>query len=167
MAGEVKRPSALAAMLLQFRIAQVMTVFVSAAFLLLAPYILKYAFGASFMPAEQTSYWLIGALGIMGLNGILDNGFRALHRPWAGDVDVFGRDIHSLVRCGMAVARRGNRYYGQNSLSYQLLPPCSTGCTLLLAVEDEGFSDIWGIRLEVFRFLLTYLRLLTEKIFTR
>jgi len=97
IAGEKENKTALNSFLMQFRMAQFIILGVAICFVIAAPYLIRYLFGEAFMEALNTGYWLIFAMGAMGLTNVLENGLKAIDQAWIAGVGYIAGGIIALI----------------------------------------------------------------------
>ncbi len=145
VAGERDRAMARRHLFTQFRAAQVAALVLGAVFLLIAPHVIRYAFGERFVPATRTAYWLVGAMAFIGLGRILDVGLRALGRAWAGAL-AYLAGLAVIVTGGLLLIPR----LGIEGMGMAML---AGGCVVTLlevvflaTLEKAGLAELWGLR---------------------
>jgi O-antigen/teichoic acid export membrane protein len=152
VAGETDRAAGVASVLLQFRVAQVIGVVIAAIFIVIAPYLIYYAIGPTFMAAWRAADCLIIALALRGLSNILDHGFRALGHSWVG---AFGNAVAFIT---LAI---GAWWWlpqgGIDAMAAVLI--VATASTIftfiffMVRLEHATLRDFWGFRPGTFRLL--------------
>lgn len=152
VAGETDRAAGVASVLLQFRVLQIISLAIAAVFIVIAPYLIFYALGPSFMGAWRAADCLIVALALRGLSNILDSGFRALGHAWVG---AFGNAVAfiTLVIGAWWWLPQG----GIEAMAVVIIVAAvSTICTFIffmVRLEHATLRDFWGFRVGTLQLL--------------
>ena len=144
IAGEKENKAALNTFLIQFRMAQFIILCVAICFVIMAPYLVRYFFGEAFMEALSTGYWLIFAMGAMGLTNILENGLKAIDQAWIAGVGYIAGGIIALIG-GIYWVRPGEieKLGGVMLLAYVII--IIFDLYLLSNRRGVKLKDLWGL----------------------
>jgi O-antigen/teichoic acid export membrane protein len=154
IAGESTREAALAAFLRQFRAAQIAMVALSFLVLATTPLLIQFGFGKAFLSATQATYWMVAAMGVMGLVKIFDGGLRALNYSYA---PAIGYAAGLIVIAGggfWLVPEGGIVRMGQVACAASILT-LTIDCILLMYLERVPGSALWGLNAQTMRFLFS------------
>jgi O-antigen/teichoic acid export membrane protein len=154
IAGESTREAALVAFLRQFRAAQITMLALSCAVLATAPFLIQIGFGKAFLSATGATYWMVAAIGIMGLVKIIDGGLRALDHSFAPAV-AYAFGLIVLAGGGFWLVPAGGIVrMGQVALASSILT-LVVDCVFLMRLERVSVSRLWGLNFETLRFLVS------------
>jgi len=154
IAGESTRDGALAAFLRQFRAAQVTMVALSCLVLAITPLLIQFGFGKAFLPAAEATYWMVAAMGVMGLVTIIDGGLRALNHSYAPAIG-YAAGLAVIAGGGFCLVPHGGIVrMGQVAFAASLLT-LFMDCALLMRLERVSGQVLWGLNAETLRFLLS------------
>jgi len=157
VASHTSSQAAVNVLLRQFRLAQPGVVGMALTIALVTPWVIRYFFGAAFLPAILPAYILIVALGLRGLNQILDNGLRGMGYGVPGTIaNMTGLVI--LAIGGFVLTR----WYGITGMAIAvLLAQIAVLGTLVLFCHEKLFAEwgsFWGINRRTLYFLISKLR---------
>ena len=109
VAGEVEPAAALRTLTRHFRLAQLASIGSGLVAMALAPWMIRFLFGAQSAAAARATYLLIGATVFWGMSQVLEQGLRAAGHPQAGIGSnllglgvIFGVGIPACLRFGIA-----------------------------------------------------------------
>jgi O-antigen/teichoic acid export membrane protein len=130
----------------QFRFAQLAIGASGLAAALLAPWIIRLAFGARFAGAVITTYFLVAAMSAWGLAQVLEHGLRALARPQIGIVSNL-LALAVLVAAGIPASL----HWGIAGMAAALLAAQLVNLGTLLSFSARRFglpwASFWGVSL--------------------
>jgi hypothetical protein len=154
IAGEATPQAALAAFLRQFRAAQVTMVALSCLVLASTPLLIQLGFGKAFLSATSATYWMVAAMGVMGLVKIFDGGLRALNYSFAPAIGyAFGLAV--LAGGGFCLVPSGGIVrMGQIAFASALLT-LIIDCVFLMRLARVSFWMLWGFNAETMKLLIS------------
>jgi hypothetical protein len=154
IAGEATPLAALASFLRQFRAAQVTMVALSCLVLATTPLLIQLGFGKQFLSATSATYWMVAAMGVMGLVKVFDGGLRALNHSFAPAVG-YALGLAVLASGGFCLVPSGGIVrMGQIAFASALLT-LAVDCVFLMRLEPVSFSMLWGFNTETMKLLIS------------
>jgi O-antigen/teichoic acid export membrane protein len=145
----------------RFQMAQVAALGSVLAGLPFVHWIIKLGFGAAFAPAIAPAYFIVIAMSIRGLSGVLESGLRAKNLIWPGIAASLTSLGCLIFFAAILIPGHGVKGFGLALLLAQAL-----GLTVLCAAAKQslsiGFSQLYGIRpsiiLAIYRNLLSLIQ---------
>jgi O-antigen/teichoic acid export membrane protein len=129
------------------RIAQVVTVAVTAGVLLISPLVVRWVFGGEFVPATAATMWLVLAWGVLGLAMSIDMSLRGANRVRPGVV-AFGLGSVVLLLGGLWLVPSADS--GIETMAKVLLAAAALSLVSLLStlarLPGARWRDLWGLR---------------------
>jgi O-antigen/teichoic acid export membrane protein len=149
-AGEATHAGALATFVRQFRVAQIAMLVLSCLVLAGSPTLIQVGFGKTFLAATEATYWLVAAMGFMGLIKILDGGMRALNHPRAAAAG-YAAGLAVIGIGGMWLVPGGGIVRMSQVALVAALVTMAVDCALLIRLERISASSLWGLNLDTLR----------------
>jgi O-antigen/teichoic acid export membrane protein len=154
IAGEATRSAALAAFIRQFRAAQVAMVGLSCVVLAASPYLIRIGFGESFLAASDATYWMVAAMGTMGLIKILDGGLRALEYTRVPAMG-YAVGLVVLVAGGFWLVPTGGLVRMGQVAFASSISTLIVDCAFFMWLEKIPASELWGLNRDTLSMILS------------
>jgi O-antigen/teichoic acid export membrane protein len=144
IAGEASRALALAALIRQFRASQLAMFGLSCIMLAASPHLIRMGFGEKFLAASGATYWMIAAMGTMGLIKILDGGLRALDYTRAPAIG-YAAGLLVLIVGGFGLVPSGGIMRMGQVAFFSALMTLIVDCALFVRLEKLSAPALWGL----------------------
>jgi O-antigen/teichoic acid export membrane protein len=164
VAGETEPRKALQTLARHFRLAQLAVISTGLLAAVVTPWLIRLMFGAQFSGAVTTTYLLIGATVLCGMEQVLEQGLRAADHPRPGIVsNLLGLAL--LVGLGIPACL----HYGIAGLAFAAMAAQLLNLVILIGFCVVGLKmpakDLWAFDASAFNELATLVRSLIKRKF--